>query len=104
MNAVISTEVDQKERLLKELSNAPAMEGLELASKVSTKEAYTFGDPTAEIKIAALDLGIKTNILHNMADRGMFVKVFPYNTSFETMELLIQMVILFLMDLEIHYL
>ena len=86
MNAVISTEVDQKERLLKELSNAPAMEGLELASKVSTKEAYTFGDPTAEIKIAALDLGIKTNILHNMADRGMFVKVFPYNTSFETME------------------
>jgi len=86
MNAVISTEVDQKERLLKELSNAPAMEGLELASKVSTKEAYTFGDPTAEIKIAALDLGIKTNILNNMADRGMFVKVFPYNTSFETME------------------
>jgi carbamoyl-phosphate synthase small subunit len=86
MNAVISTEVDQKERLLEELSKAPAMEGLELASKVSTKEAYTVGNPDAEIKIAALDLGIKSNILHNMVERGMFVKVFPYDTTFETME------------------
>ena len=86
MNAVISTEIDQKERLLKELSEAPSMQGLELSSKVSTKEAYTVGNPDAEIKIAALDLGIKANILHNMIDRGFYVKVFPYDTSFETMK------------------
>jgi carbamoyl-phosphate synthase small subunit len=86
MNAVISTEIDQKERLLKELSEAPPMQGLELSSKVSTKEAYTVGNPDAEIKIAALDLGIKANILHNMVDRGFYVKVFPYDTSFETMK------------------
>ena len=86
MNAVISTEVGQEERLLKELSEAPSMEGLELASKVSTKEAYTIGSPEAKYKIAALDLGIKQNILYHMVQRDMYVKVFPYDTPFETLE------------------
>jgi carbamoyl-phosphate synthase small subunit len=86
MNAVISTEIELKEELLKELAAAPNMNGLELASKVSTKKPYTVGNPDAEIKISALDLGIKKNILHNMVARGMYVKVFPYDTSFETME------------------
>lgn len=85
MNAVISTEVEREDELVKELQNAPSMEGLELASKVSTKEAYTYGDPDASFKIAALDLGIKRNILKNMAARDMYVKVFPYDTSLETM-------------------
>ena len=66
MNAVISTEIGQEKKLLKELSQLPSMVGLELASKVSTKEAYTFGSSNAKYKIAALDLGIKKNILLNM--------------------------------------
>jgi len=86
MNAVISTEVGEEKRLLKELSELPSMEGLELASKVSTEEAYTVGSPNATYKIAALDLGIKKNILHHMVDRDMYVKVFPYNTPFEELE------------------
>jgi carbamoyl-phosphate synthase small subunit len=86
MNAVISTEVGEEERLLKELSKAPSMEGLELASKVSTKEAYTVGNPNATHKIAALDLGIKQNILHHMVERDMYVKVFPYDTPIEELE------------------
>jgi carbamoyl-phosphate synthase small subunit len=86
MNAVISTEVGEEERLLKELSKAPSMEGLELASKVSTKEAYTVGTPNATYKIAALDLGIKQNILHHMVERDMYVKVFPYDTPLEELE------------------
>ena len=85
MNAVISTEVEREDELVKELQNAPSMEGLELASKVSTKEAYTYGDPDASFKIAALDLGIKRNILKHMAARDMYVKVFPYDTSLKTM-------------------
>ena len=85
MNAVISTEVEKEEELIKELQNTPSMVGLELASKVSTKEAYTFGNSAAKYKIAALDLGIKKNILKNMSARDMFVKVFPYDTSYETM-------------------
>jgi carbamoyl-phosphate synthase small subunit len=86
MNAVISTETDRKDELLRELAAAPDMNGLELASQVSTKEPYTVGNPDAKIKISALDLGIKKNILHNMVECGMYVKVFPYDTSFETME------------------
>ncbi|MDA9628657.1 glutamine-hydrolyzing carbamoyl-phosphate synthase small subunit [Flavobacteriaceae bacterium] len=86
MNAVISTEVGAEERLLKELLDTPSMEGLDLASKVSTKEAYTVGNPDAEFKVATLDLGIKQNILNHMIERDIFVKVFPYNTSFDELE------------------
>ena len=86
MNAVISTEIGQEERLLKDLNKAPSMEGLELASKVSTKEAYTVGNPDSKYKIAALDLGIKKNILQHMVMRDMFIKVFPYDTPFEELE------------------
>jgi len=85
MNAVISTEVEKEEELIKELQNTPSMVGLELASKVSTKEAYTFGNSDAKYKIAALDLGIKRNILKHMSARDMYVKVFPYDTSYQTM-------------------
>ena len=86
MNAVISTEVGAEERLLKELLDTPSMVGLDLASKVSTKEAYTIGNPDAKYKVATLDLGIKQNILNHMIERDMFVKVFPYNTSFDKLE------------------
>ncbi|MDC1465271.1 glutamine-hydrolyzing carbamoyl-phosphate synthase small subunit [Polaribacter sp.] len=83
MNAVISTEIDNIEGLKKQLANVPTMEGLELASKVSTKEAYFVGDENAPIKIAALDIGIKKNILRNLTKRGAYVKVFPFNSKFE---------------------
>lgn len=85
MNAVISTEVDDIENLKKQLAHSPNMEGLELASKVSTKESYYFGDQNATYKIAALDIGIKKNILRNLAQRDAYIKVFPYNSSFEEM-------------------
>lgn len=86
MNAVISTEVGAEERLLKELLDTPSMVGLDLASKVSTKEAYTVGNPDAAYKVATLDLGIKQNILNHMIERDIFIKVFPYNTSFDELE------------------
>jgi len=85
MNAVISTDVDNVEKLKKELKEVPSMEGLELASKVSTKEAYFYGNENAAYKIAALDIGIKKNILRNLDKRDAYIKVFPYNTSFEEM-------------------
>jgi carbamoyl-phosphate synthase small subunit len=83
MNAVISTKIDNIEELKNQLSNVPEMEGLELASKVSTKKPYYFGDENATYKIAALDIGIKKNILRNFAKRDAYIKVFPYNSSFE---------------------
>ncbi|WP_445384294.1 glutamine-hydrolyzing carbamoyl-phosphate synthase small subunit [Robiginitalea sp. IMCC44478] len=86
MNAVISTRVDELDALKKELAEVPGMEGLELASRVSTKEPYFVGDPEADLKIAALDIGIKKNILRNLAKRGAYIQVFPHNTSFEQMQ------------------
>ncbi len=86
MNAVISTDVDNIEGLKKQLAAVPDMNGLELASKVSTKEPYFFGNENAKYKVSALDLGIKKNILRNLAERDCYIKVFPYNTSFSEME------------------
>ncbi|SDR74213.1 carbamoyl-phosphate synthase small subunit [Polaribacter sp. KT25b] len=83
MNAIISTDVDNIDSLKKQLSEVPSMEGLELASKVSTKEPYYVGDKNSDIKISALDIGIKKNILRNLAKRGVYIKVFPFNSSFE---------------------
>ncbi|WP_055435726.1 glutamine-hydrolyzing carbamoyl-phosphate synthase small subunit [Lacinutrix algicola] len=86
MNAVISTDVDNIDALKKQLADTPNMNGLELASKVSTKEPYTIGDENASIRISALDIGIKKNILRNLVKRGAYVKVFPYNSKFEDLE------------------
>ena len=86
MNAIISTDVDNIEGLKKQLAAVPSMEGLELASKVSTKEPYFIGEEDAPIKISALDIGIKKNILRNLAKRGAYIKVFPYNSKFEDLE------------------
>ena len=84
MNALISTEMDI-DALKDQLKAVPDMNGLELASKVSTKEPYFFGEENAPIKISALDIGIKKNILRNLAKRGCFIKVFPYNATFKEM-------------------
>ena len=86
MNAVISTDIDNIESLKKKLAEIPKMEGLELASKVSTKEPYFVGNENASYKIAALDIGIKKNILAHLAKRDAYIKVFPYNAKFEELE------------------
>ena len=85
MNAIISSSL-KPEQLKNELAKVPDMNGLELGSLVSTKEPYTVGDQKSSMKIAALDVGIKKNILKNLVARGCFVKVFPAKTTFQQME------------------
>lgn len=85
MNAIISTETHDVSSLKEELKNCPNMEGLALAPLVSIKEAYEVGPADSEYRIAALDLGVKNNIIKCLTDRGARVKVFPYNTSTEEM-------------------
>lgn len=85
MNAVISTRVTEIDALKSELSKVPSMQGLALAGAVSTKEPYFVGSPDSAFKIAALDIGIKKNILRNFEKRGAYIKVFPFDTSFEEM-------------------
>ena len=86
MNAIISTDGTSIEELKIKLNQAPNMEGLDLASVVSTKEPYFFGKEDATYKIAALDLGIKTNILRNLAKRDCYIKIYPYNATFNDMK------------------
>ena len=86
MNAVISTEVNNIDALKEQLAAIPSMKGSELASTVSTSKPYFFGEPSAKYKIAALDLGIKRNILRNLAKRDAYIKVFPYDASLEDMK------------------
>ena len=87
MNAIISSETTDIAELTKRLAAHPSMEGLELASKVSCEAPYVEGDvATAKYKIAALDFGIKKNILRNFVARDCVVKVFPAKTSFEELQ------------------
>src|SRR5689334_2259424 len=85
MNALISSVLTPDE-MKKEIKKVPSMAGLELSSIVSTKKPYFYGDPKAAYKVAALDLGIKTNILRNLSDRGCYVQVFPARTPLAEME------------------
>ncbi|GAA4324402.1 glutamine-hydrolyzing carbamoyl-phosphate synthase small subunit [Flaviaesturariibacter amylovorans] len=82
-NCIISSEILDPEELKKKLEEVPDMDGLELASVVSTRVAYELGDPAAPVRIAVLDYGIKRNILNCMTDRGAYVKVFPAKASLE---------------------
>jgi carbamoyl-phosphate synthase small subunit len=80
-NAVVTTELTFEEAQQR-LADAPNMEGLELCSQVSTSEPYTVGDAQAMFHVAALDLGVKRNILRNLVRVGCRVTVYPFNTPF----------------------
>jgi len=81
MNCIISSEELDIDKLKQKLSEVPNMEGLELASKVSTKEKYTLGESDSNYKIAVLDFGTKRSILQNFVNRGCQVDVYPAQTK-----------------------
>ena len=86
MNCIISSEIQDVTELKKQLDAVPNMDGLELASAVSTKNTYEAGDPGSKVRIAVLDYGVKKNIVECMIQRGAFVKVFPAKTNLETLK------------------
>ncbi|MEO7501840.1 MAG: glutamine-hydrolyzing carbamoyl-phosphate synthase small subunit [Gemmatimonadaceae bacterium] len=63
------------------LAECPSMEGLDLASRVTTHESYTWGDPRAKRHIIAYDYGIKRNILRLFAEHECRVTIVPAETS-----------------------
>jgi carbamoyl-phosphate synthase small subunit len=70
------------------LESCPSMEGLDLASRVSTRDRYVWGDPRAPWHIVAYDYGIKRNILRLFSDHDCRVTVVPATTPAEaTLEL-----------------
>ena len=86
MNCIISSEITDIEKLKKKLSEVPDMNGLELASQVSTTESYEMGDAKSNIRVAVMDYGVKQHILHCMVDRGAYVKVFPAKSKLKELK------------------
>jgi len=86
MNAIISSNNSDLDQIKKELQEIPDMDGLELASTVSTSEPYFVGDLESKWRIAVLDLGVKKSILTNFAARDCYLQVFPARTGFNEME------------------
>ncbi len=86
MNCIISSETLDVEKLKIQLQKVPSMDGLELASTVSTTVPYFLGDENSAVRVAVLDFGIKKNILNCLVERGAYVKVHPAKTSFEELQ------------------
>lgn len=86
MNCIISSEILDQNELKGMLEKVPEMDGLELASAVSTEKTYQAGDPESAIRIAVLDYGVKRNIVQCMVERGAFVQVFPAKTDLKTLK------------------
>ena len=83
MNAIVSSEILDLEKLKVMLNEVPTMEGLELSSKVTTQKPYFFGNPNARYKVAALDFGVKKNTLRNLSARDCYIQVFPSHATFQ---------------------
>ncbi len=86
MNCIISSDEMNIDNLKSLLNAVPNMDGLELASTVSTKEEYEVGDINSLIKISVIDFGIKKHILSCMVSRGAHVRVHPAKTSFSRLK------------------
>ena len=86
MNCVISSELFDIPSLEAILNKTPDMDGLELASTVSTKDEYELGDKDSSVKVAVLDFGVKNNILQCLVERGVHLRVFPAKTPIERLK------------------
>jgi carbamoyl-phosphate synthase small subunit len=83
MRGVLAAGVEPTPEAVAALDACPSMEGLDLASVVSTTDVYRWGDPSADHHIVAYDYGIKRNILRLFAERGCRVTVVPASTPAE---------------------
>ncbi|MEC3980997.1 glutamine-hydrolyzing carbamoyl-phosphate synthase small subunit [Amycolatopsis sp. H20-H5] len=72
------------EDMLAEVRASPAMKGADLAGEVSTKQPYVVAaQGERRFRVAALDLGIKSNTPRQLAARGIEVHVLPSSSSLE---------------------
>ena len=83
MRGVIAEGTEPTREALIALDACPSMEGLDLASVVTTPERYSWGDPNAPYHIVAYDYGIKRNILRLFAEHECRVTVIPAETPAE---------------------
>lgn len=84
MKAIISTEDFDPKILKAKLDAAPSMEGADLVKDVTTAKKYVWkAKGPRRYKIAAIDCGIKWNILRILADLGCEVHVFPAKATYK---------------------
>ena len=82
MKAMISTEDFDPKSLARKLKAVPDMTGCDWVKEVTVKEKYVWkAEGTPRYKVAAIDCGIKMNILRILARLGCEVHVFPAKTS-----------------------
>lgn len=81
MRGVIGTGDTPGAAARQKLAECPSMEGLDLASRVTTRESYKWGDPGAKRHIIAYDYGIKRNILRLFSDHDCRVTIVPADTA-----------------------
>lgn len=86
-NGIISAVDMERDSLLRKAREIPAMQGLDLASKVTGGKVYTFsrnlgsgGGSGAQYTVAVYDYGIKQSILENLASVGITATVWPAKT------------------------
>lgn len=91
MRCVISTKTQNRDELIKKARNVTPVKGLDMVAEVTchkrfafTESLWTLGkgitttDPKkAKYHVAALDLGIKRNILRHLVERDCRLTVFP---------------------------
>jgi len=94
MMMIASTQVSDKEELKALLAAAPRIEEVNYIEEVSTKTAYKhttgvydpfsfcYNDaPAPKARIAAIDFGVKRNILNELTQAGLEVEVLPNSFS-----------------------
>lgn len=81
MRGIVAEGIAPTADILATLDACPSMEGQDLASVVSTKKIYKWGNPRAPHHIVAYDFGIKRNILRLFDENECHVTVVPANTS-----------------------
>jgi len=80
LRGVIGVGAEPTKEALAALDACPPMEGLDLASVVSTTDRYVWGHADAATHIVAYDYGIKRNILRLFEERGCRITVVPSTT------------------------
>ena len=82
MNGIISSDSFSEKNLLKNLKKHPNMNGMDLAQAVSCINHMIGMIKIKKLKIAAIDFGIKHNILRLMdKEKLLYKKVFPASTK-----------------------
>ncbi|HMN09881.1 MAG TPA: glutamine-hydrolyzing carbamoyl-phosphate synthase small subunit [Gemmatimonadaceae bacterium] len=80
MRGVIAAGTEVTKEVLAALDACPSMEGLDLASVVTTDRTFTWGSESAPYRIVAYDYGIKQNILRLFEANDCHVTVVPSTT------------------------